>query len=116
MDKMTNEVKRKYWMEIVRECNESGQTKQQWIKEHNICMPSFYQWQRTFRMETANQLLVSPTTQEVAPTQFVEVKSNQSSPVRSKSVIARNGELSVEIPDGISDELLIKIIRVLKNA
>ncbi len=36
MDHITHEIRRKRWKDIVKECNESGMKKADWLKEHNI--------------------------------------------------------------------------------
>jgi len=42
MDKITSDVRRQQWLEIIQACNTSGLTKKAWCEQNGINMKSFY--------------------------------------------------------------------------
>ena len=59
MDKITHAMRREKWRAIIQECNESGMTKQDWLKAHNINSKTYYNWQRKLRMEIGTELVLA---------------------------------------------------------
>ena len=52
MDKITSDVCRQQWLDIIQACNASGLTKKAWCEQNGINIKSFYYWQRQLRHET----------------------------------------------------------------
>ena len=52
MDKITSDVRRQQWLDIIQACNASGLTKKAWCEQNGINIKSFYYWQRQLRHET----------------------------------------------------------------
>ena len=52
MEWITHAMRRERWKEIIKECNESGIKKKDWMEIHNINPKQFYKWQQKLRMET----------------------------------------------------------------
>ena len=42
MERVTHEMRRRKWAAIIKECNESGEKKKDWLAEHNINPKAFY--------------------------------------------------------------------------
>jgi hypothetical protein len=55
--KITSDYRAQQWIEIIRACKASGQSKKNWCEENQVNIKSFYYWQTKFRKE-AGQMLV----------------------------------------------------------
>lgn len=128
MGSSTNKLKVEHWKRIIQECNRATQsgeiTKAEWLKMNHINSATFYRWQLYLRDELAtevliqnaqinNELVVSNPVKEV---EFVEVK-----PTIVKQTISTIGatlkynQVDIALSDDISEELLSKIFKVIKN-
>ena len=97
-----------YWIPIINECCNSGQTKKAWCKEHGIDIKSFYYYQRK---------LYNTVMEE--QTKFIELKPVESTSVSSlpSTSVARltiNGVV-LELCPGVDSETVTSIVRGLKN-
>lgn len=107
MDKLTNELRRQYWTNIIKECNTSGKKKKDWLKEHNISDKTFYYWQRIIRNQVVSD--------KENPLVLLE-EPNETPLKSSPSVSISKKDIHIEINEDISDALLLKIMRALNNA
>lgn len=55
MDQTTNSYRIREWTKIIRECAESGQSKQDWCAQHGINIKTFYYRQRKVRQALAEE-------------------------------------------------------------
>ena len=46
---MTQEIRIKQWINIIRECRNSGMTNKSWCEEQGVNLKSYYYWQRKVR-------------------------------------------------------------------
>ena len=46
---MTQEIRIKQWINIIRECHNSGMTNKSWCEEQGVNLKSYYYWQRKVR-------------------------------------------------------------------
>lgn len=106
---MNSKESHAYWMNVITECNQSGMCKSKWLKEHNIEEKRFYYWQHRFKLESSCNSSVEPVSK------FVELKQPSVS-AGSSSVFIHKGDFSVEVPDSVSDDFLLRIIKVVSNA
>ena len=119
MERVTHEMRRRKWAAIIKECNESGKKKKVWLAEHNINPKAFYKWQKRLRMEIGTGMILSEkditalVVHHPAP-EFGLVSFPDSASVPSSAVI-RKGGIEIEVTDGISDQLLHRIIQAVKN-
>lgn len=102
MEDTINSTSREYWTNVIRECNESGMAKTEWMNQHNINQASFYRWQRILSNEEKEDRIVCLE-------EPVELKTHS-------SVIISKKDIHMEISEDISDALLLKVMRALKNA
>lgn len=73
MDKVTYEVRRANWLNIVRQCQErpANVTAKQWMSENGINEKSYYYWLRKFRQEAGEKMhLPAASSQEIT---FAEI-------------------------------------------
>lgn len=124
MDKITHKVRCEQWTAIINECLASGMPKTTWCKANGISDKQFFYWQRILRQEAYQQMgfqSTSPASSALVP----DVKEEKSShpafveirPVTSETgsftfrpdVIIHSGDLTVEIANTASEELLRKL-------
>ena len=124
MDKITHKVRCEQWTAIINECLASGMPKTTWCKANGISDKQFFYWQRILRQEAYQQMesqSASPASSALVP----DVKEEKSShpafveirPVTSETgsftfrpdVIIHSGDLTVEIANTASEELLRKL-------
>lgn len=124
MDKITHKVRCEQWTAIINECLASGMPKTTWCKANGISDKQFFYWQRILRQE-AYQQMESQSTSPASSVLVPDVKEEKSShpafveirPVTSETgsftfrpdVIIHSGDLTVEIANTASEELLRKL-------
>ena len=124
MDKITHKVRCEQWTAIINECLASGMPKTTWCKANGISDKQFFYWQRILRQE-AYQQMESQSAPPASSALVPDVKEEKSShpafveirPVTSETgsstfrpdVIIHSGDLTVEIANTASEELLRKL-------
>lgn len=95
------------WMDIIRDCRNSGLTVQQYCDEKNLSRPTYYYWLNKIRKTAIESVESSPA--------FVELKPP--APVSRKGVPAsiHVGDATIELPENISDEFLIRILKAVAH-
>ena len=112
-------LKRSRWMELVQECNRSGQSKRQWCLANHISYTSLCRWQKLLREELAESILETAPAVPVASQAIVPVciqpplAAPIESPTASEILLEKNG-LLVHLPSDISAEYLVSVIRGLQ--
>ncbi len=118
MEEITHEMRKKYWYGIVEQCCNSGMPKEKWLKEHNINDTAYYNWQRRYRQEVGSQLLANckpdNEPQQLPTLQIVELAPTVPKEKAGASITIGNSK--IEIDENISDALLQKIVRALRDA
>ena len=124
MDKITHKVRCEQWTAIINECLASGMLKTTWCKANGISDKHFFYWQRILRQEAYQQIesqSSSPASSAIVPDvkeekvshpAFVEIRpvtSEIESSTFRPDVIIRSGNLTVEIANTASEELLRKL-------
>ena len=124
MDKITHKVRCEQWTAIINECLASGMPKTTWCKANGISDKQFFYWQRILRQEAYQQMesqSSSPASSALVPDvkkekashpAFVEIRpvtSEIESSTFRPDVIIRSGNLTVEIANTASEELLRKL-------
>lgn len=124
MDKITHKVRCEQWTAIINECLASGMPKTTWCKANGISDKQFFYWQRILRQEAYQQMesqSASPASSALVPDvkeektshpAFVEIRpvtSEIGSSTFRPDVIIHSGDLTVEIANTASEELLRKL-------
>ena len=121
MERVTHAIRRQKWEAIVRECNESGKKKKEWLEEHGIDPKLFYRWQKRLRMEIGKDLILSQqkeqsTAVSCLPEFGLASCGGQEYCRDEHSVIIRKGEMEIELNEDIPDLFLLRIIKAVSNA
>ena len=95
------------WMDIIRDCRSSGLTVQQYCDEKNLSRPTYYYWLNKIRKTAIESVESSPA--------FVELKPP--APVSKKAALVsiHVGEATIDLPENISDEFLIRILKAVAH-
>ena len=123
MDKITHEMRLNNWTEICRQCQArpSGMTVENWCNENGIKIKTYYYWQRKVRREVYNQMKESlPAVNEPQAVAFAElpyrITTEPPVPLHKPDAVIRKGNLSVELSNSVSDELLSRLLGVMAHA
>ena len=128
MDQFTHDVRTAHWAEIVRKCHErpENQTAKEWLDENGINEKQYYYWQRKIRTLTAEaanqQLPINHQNSDVAfyelpvPNEEASNHTMLSTPIHVPDALIRIGKIEIELRNGISDDLLTKILKVATYA
>lgn len=116
---MTYAVRRSYWTDIIRRCNQSGIAKVEWMRQNNISEKSYYYWQKKLRDEAAMMLIEDESIHqpELTNNRFVELPSSHVIPAQSSCpVTLQKGDLRIELNESVSDEFLMRILKAVNHA
>lgn len=113
-------VKQDFWIQTIRECKQSGQTVVQYCKDNNLSEKSYWYYHKKYgdvleeAMKTeARELVYTPACR------FAELSAPVATPatpvIDSTAVLHKNG-IRVELNESISDDFLIRLLKVLSDA
>lgn len=121
MDGITHAMRRERWKAIIKECNDSGMKKIDWLAAHNINPETYYNWQRKLRMEIGTELVITQNnalTSVQNEADFCQITAPVTKPetaVGKTTAIISAGNLNIEVREGISDSFLIRLMRAASN-
>ncbi len=101
----TRQIRIQQWAAIIKDCKASNLKVDDYCKEHNLSRDAYYYWLRKVK--------------EAALVQngFVEVNIPlDRSHLSSAALTARIRDVSLDIQEGVSQELLERVIRGIRNA
>ena len=100
-------------MSVITECNSSGMCKAQWLREHQIEEKRFYYWQHRFKLESG--ITDTDNSTSIPSNRFVQLSSTvlPSRSLNSVSATIRKDDVSIDLYDSVSDDLLVKIIKAV---
>lgn len=103
MDKITvikKQVLKTEWSERIRQCSESGLTVAEWCRQNNINPKAYYYHLRKIRNEICVKIPVPVmTVPEVSPVVKISI-----------------GDVTAELSEGTSENMMTAVIRALSNA
>lgn len=103
MDKITlvkKQVIEAEWADKISQCRESGLTVSEWCRQNSINPKTYYYHLRKIRKEICEQIPV--------PVMTV--------PEMNSLVKLKIDDITVEIPEGISEQMMTSLIRAMRNA
>ncbi|MCR5449740.1 MAG: hypothetical protein K6F23_10120 [Solobacterium sp.] len=121
MDGITHAMRRERWKTIIKECNESGMKKAYWLAAHNINSKTYYNWQRKLRMEIGAELVLAqnnaivPAQNSTDFCQLTQPVGEISEVTEKTAAVIKSGNVSVEINEEISDDLLIRLMKAVSH-
>lgn len=125
MDQSTHNVRRANWLNIINQCQNrpSDVSAKQWLADNGIKEKAYYYWLRKFRKEAYGQMQVSSPAQS-AEVSFAEFSIPMGSPsmpmpctLHSDPVaVIKCGNISIEISNDISEEVLSRLLQEAAHA
>jgi len=127
MDQSTHDVRRTYWQDIVKQCQNRplGMTTKQWLEDNGIKNKAYYYWLRKFRKETCAKMNL-PSVNATEEITFAEINSSfpmttfkADVPAKTNdtsAAVIRCNAFSIEISNNISEELLTCLLREICHA
>lgn len=124
MDQITHTLRLEEWQTIVANClaRPAGQSKKQWLAEHEVPEKSYYYWQSKIRRMAYGERMAGRQMPAAASAayEFAEISLPLSvgTPAETAAPVAviRKGELIVELNNSVSDHLLGRILEVIGHA
>lgn len=108
MDQITTEVRSRSWAAIVAECNGSQMTKQEWCRQNDVNIKSFYYWQRKLRKESSKGYPAFGFSE-------LKVESPTAYGAMGSAVVEKDG-MRIEITETASEEFMRKLLRAVSYA
>ena len=88
------------WADKISQCRESGLTVSEWCRQNSINPKTYYYHLRKIRKEICEQIPVPVmTVPEICPTVKVQIS-----------------DITAEIPEGISEQMMTSLIKAMRNA
>lgn len=115
--KIAREVRLRHWTEVIRGCQESGQTIAVYCEANGINEKSYYYWQRKIREKVCEitradeNRRVEETT--VSTSTFAEVAYNRHVRARETALVVHIGNATVEIREDADAVLVASVLRTL---
>lgn len=123
------------WLQLFHEQAQSGQTVEQWCKEHHCACSTYYRWKKALREQLLSQMeaeqgqpsLPAAATITQSEPQFAALAMPEA--VREKTsthhsalahstpaIRIRVGETEIEVPEGIKSNHLEMVLKAVQNA
>lgn len=99
-----------YWSKMINECQDSGMNVTNWCKENGVNKRKYYYWLRKIR-EKACESMSAMAKPDIVPITSV-VKTSASNDIAAN---VRIGNISIEITNNASEELIRNIFGVLSS-
>ena len=120
------QVKIQFWLNAIRECRSSGLTNQAWCEQNNLSLKSYYYWIAQIRKLAIEDIprkdngISLPCT--TLPTSTVSAETFTEVPVpvskhssSNAAAVIHISDISVDISENISPELLIYILKAVRS-
>lgn len=110
VQKVSNDVRLNEWMNVVKECRESGLPVSTWCEQNDIRTQSYYYWLKKIRT-----LACESVSSETSANPFVPVPINSETTKSYSNCVAtlHKGDVRIEIFNDISFQLLNELLKAL---
>jgi hypothetical protein len=116
---VTFEVRRNTWMKNISERNASGLSIKDWCAMHNVKETSYYYWLKKMRSEALESYCHKEEPSFIPLLPNFQNKNRKmidhSSDTKSDMTIS-HGDLTITLGENTSLEVILNILKVLKNA
>ncbi len=109
VQKVSREVKKQEWIQVIKDCRESGMPVKHWCRLNHINEQSYYCWLKKVRVSLC-EIVQGQSDTSFVPVQITADPHPSSS---SAAAILYKGDIRIEISNDISPELLTSIMRSL---
>ena len=109
MEDTVKRLKQKRWLELVQECNRSGQSKRDWCKENGIGYSTYMKWQKDLRLQLAESIQEPHAIVPIC----ADFKDEHVSSSSSDQICIRKDSLVITFPLTVQPEYLAAVVRSL---
>lgn len=113
MDKIAtvkNKVKYAEWISMVEECRNSGLPVRAWCKENFVGYKTYY-----YRLRKLRSMFIEEHKEELIP-EIAPLPVVPSQPQLSSKITIHVDGMSIDIPDGTSENTITSLLRAVKTA
>ncbi len=119
VNQAAQEYRKQQWIQVIRDCRESGLSNREYLEQKGISRDRFYYWQRRLRkealegMESCGQEMV-----ELSPmiTSARDATAGRREGMENEAAIVVSGRIRIGIREGISRELLRMLLEEVRHA
>ena len=121
IQKIKKEVRRKEWGEQVRECQNSGLSIREWCKQNGVNIYTYYRRLRKLRNELLDQaeechpIVPVSVSSEISKTSPIEQTAKPVTAEPDSKIVMRKDGIEIDIPQNISENTLLVLLRGLKQ-
>ena len=107
-----HELKKLHYLNLIKECAQSGKNNRAWCSEIGIAYSTFLRWQAQRRDEAAERVMER---QVIVPVKRAPPEANSAFPVEAsvEKIQIRKGELSVVLPSTLPAAYVLEIVKGL---
>ncbi len=123
MDKTTHDIRLANWKAIIERCQSrpQDQSAKQWLAANNVPEKQYYYWLRKIRSMAYQEMNVSlpvvSNSKDTVPASFAEFSGHDLlEPGSTAAVIIRTSRSTIEISSGVSERLMIKLVKAVTHA
>lgn len=123
IEEVKQEVQHREWAEQVKECQGSGLPVKEWCKQNGVNVYTYYRRLRKLREEVletkgtaAPQIVPISISNEISGTALIDQTPKSTPvPIADSKVIMRKDGIEIDIPQNISENTLLVLLRGLKQ-
>ena len=106
------------WSQWVADCRSSGLSASRWCMEHDFKPKTYYTWQKKVFAAMIEQQKLQMMETTGNETKFIELPSPELGATRGRDLVAsvHVGEMSLDVYEGASPEIVTALCRVLSHA
>ena len=115
---MTSKIRKENWIKIIEERNRSSLSVKEWCFQNHINETSYYYWLKKIRAYMINE----SSEQETAFVPLIPIKQKKICTVDSPDdkaaamIVIKSGDVIIELGNNATEEMILNLVRVLKNA
>ena len=115
---MTSKIRKENWIKIIEERNRSGLSVKEWCFQNHINETSYYYWLKKIRASIINE----SSEQETAFVPLIPIKQKKICTVdapdykAASTIVIKSGDVIIELGCSTPEEMVVNLVRALKNA
>ncbi|MBQ4511916.1 MAG: hypothetical protein II969_02910 [Anaerolineaceae bacterium] len=100
------------WRVRIGECRNSGRTIKEWCKENQICLKTYYKWQRIIWDAEAENRSIEPV--KTGAMQFAEIPQiSIESDSQQAEIVIRKGDWRIELQNNANPAIISQIMQMV---
>ena len=115
---MASKIRTENWVKLIEERNRSGLSIKEWCFQNRINETSYYYWLKKIRASIINESSEQETTfiplipinqKKICTVDALDYKA-------ASTIVIKSGEIIIELGNNATEEMIVNLVRVLKNA